>query len=52
MMVTARVEILDNLIDLYDERAEWQRADGNVSATQYYKGMADALRRVRAGDFS
>ena len=50
--VKARLEILDNLIDQYEERVEWQRADGNVVATQYYRGMVDALRRVRDGDFS
>ena len=50
--VKANIEILNKLIDQFDTREAFLRADGNESAAQYNAGIAEGLRRVRNGDFS
>ena len=49
--VKSQVEILNNLIEQFEDRARWAAADGNVSVAQYNRGLAEGLRRVRNGDF-
>lgn len=48
----ADIKILTKLIKQFEEREAWEEAAGNDSAAGYYRGMADALRRVLNGDYS
>ena len=49
--VKSQVEILNKLIEQFEDRARGAEADGNVSVAQYNEGLAEGLRRVRNGDF-
>ena len=49
--VKSQVEVLNKLIEQFEDRALWAEADGNISVAQYNKGLAEGLRRVRNGDF-
>lgn len=50
--VKSQVEILNKLIDQFEDRERWAEADGNMFVAQYNRGLAEGLRRVRNGDFS
>ena len=50
--VKSQVEILNKLIEQFEDRARWAEGTGNISVAQYNRGLADGLRRVRNGDFS
>jgi hypothetical protein len=50
--VKSQVEILNKLIDQFEDRARWAEADGDISVAQYNNGLAEGLRRVLNGDFS
>ena len=50
--VKSQVEILNKLIEQFEDRARWAKADVNIFVAQYNKGLAEGLRRVRNGDFS
>ncbi len=50
--VRANVELLNKLIEQFDEREAWLLAEGNEFAAQYNAGLAEFARRVRNGDFS
>ncbi len=49
--VKSQVEVLNKLIEQFEDRARWAEADGNISVEQYNNGLAEGLRRVRNGDF-
>lgn len=49
--VKCQVEILDKVIEQYEDRALWAEADGNISVAQYNRGLAAGLRTVRNGYF-
>ena len=49
--VKSQIEILNKLIEQFEDRARWAEADGNESVAQYNNGLAEGLRRVRNGDF-
>ena len=49
--VKSQVEVLNKLIDQFEDRARWAEADGNIFVAQYNNGLAEGLRRVRNGDF-
>ena len=50
-VVKSRVEVLNKLIEQFENRARWAEADGNVTLASFYIGLAEGLRRVRNGDF-
>ena len=50
--VKSQVEVLNKLIEQFEDRARWAEADGNISVAQYNNGLAEGLRRVRNGDLS
>ncbi len=49
--ITVDLQSIKRAIEYYEERAAWQRAAENISASQYYRGLAEALRNVRDGAF-
>ena len=49
--VKSQVEILNKLIEQFEDRARWAESDGNIFVEQYNNGLAEGLRRVRNGDF-
>ena len=49
--VKCQIEVLNKLIEQFEDHARWAEADGNVSVAQYNRGLAEGLRRVRNGDF-
>ena len=50
--VKVNVEVLNKLIEQFDDRESWLLADGNEVAAQSNAGLAEFARRVRNGDFS
>ena len=50
-VVKSQVEVLNTLIEQFEDRARWAEADGIVTIASYYIGLAEGLRRVRNGDF-
>lgn len=38
--VKSRVEVLNKLIEQFEDRALWAEADGNTSLASYYNGSA------------
>ena len=49
--ITVDLSALERAITYYTEREAWQRGAGNISAAQYYRGLAESLRDVRNGSF-
>lgn len=50
-VVKSQVEVLNKLIEQFEDRALWAESDENISVAQYNRGLAEGLRRVRNGDF-
>ena len=49
--VKCQIEVLNKLIEQFEDHARWAEADGNVTLASFYIGLAEGLRRVRNGDF-
>ena len=50
--VKSEIEVLNKLIDHFEDRARWAEGTGNISVAEYNYALAETLRMIRNGDYS
>jgi len=50
--IKSEIEVLNKLIEHFEDRARWAEGRGNISVAEYNYALAETLRRLRNGDYS